>query len=255
MPLSKRLIITGDDFGLTSRNNQGIIAAHKNRVLSSTSLMVGGDAVDEAVELARQHPTLAVGLHVAFSDTKPILPAEQVPLLVQSNGYFPADDAHRSVLLSTEGRRQVAAEIDAQFRAFHAIGLPMDHVDTHRHAVLHPIFAWLLYRVAAEWKAKTIRIPWRQPSDIARRLRATALRQVARMYGMRSPDQSFSCDWSAPLLTKCLSSLPHGNTELVFHPVNAQDHMFAADLPTLLDETVRSAVTGVKLCNMREALV
>ena len=41
---------------------------HREGVLTAASLMVTGDAVDEAVELARAMPTLAVGLHVVLAD-------------------------------------------------------------------------------------------------------------------------------------------------------------------------------------------
>ena len=91
-----KLIINGDDFGLSAENNAGIIAAHRAGAVTSTSLMMGGDAVQEAIELARQHPKLVVGLHVSFSDTRPILLPELVPLLVLPKGYFRPDDAaHR----------------------------------------------------------------------------------------------------------------------------------------------------------------
>ena len=76
-----KLIINGDDFGLSAENNAGIIAAYRNGGLTGTSLMMGGDAAQAAVELARQHPKLAVGLHVSLSDTKPVLCPELVPLL------------------------------------------------------------------------------------------------------------------------------------------------------------------------------
>ena len=145
-----KLIINGDDFGLSAENNAGIIAAHRNGGLTGTSLMMGGDAAQEAIELARQHPKLAVGLHVSFSDTKPVLGPELVPLLVLSNGYFPPDDAaHRKALRSREGRRQLRAEITAQFRAFAATGLTWDHVNSHRHFHRFPPLAMMLFREAA----------------------------------------------------------------------------------------------------------
>ena len=78
----RRLIINGDDFGLSAKINAGILSAHRNGILTSASLMVGGDAAQEAVDIARRHPELAIGLHVTLSDTKPVPPPEQVSLLV-----------------------------------------------------------------------------------------------------------------------------------------------------------------------------
>lgn len=249
-----KLIINGDDFGLSAENNAGIIAAYRVGVLTSTSLMMGGDAVQEAIELAREHPNLAVGLHVSFADTKPILPPEQVPLLVQSNGYFPThDDAtHRAALRSREGRRQLRAEIEAQFRAFSMAGLGWDHVNTHRHFHRFPPLALLLFQEAASWPVKVSRIPYDPPTDTARYLRAILLWRMAAYYGLTVPDRSIGRDWSVPLLLKLLRTLPAGSTELYFHPVATNTHKYVLDLPTLLDQDVRKALAEVPIGTMGE---
>ncbi len=57
------LIVNGDDFGLASGVNEGIIEAHLNGILTSTSLMVLAPAAAEAATLAHAHPKLSVGLH------------------------------------------------------------------------------------------------------------------------------------------------------------------------------------------------
>src|SRR5260370_40312458 len=57
------LIFNADDFGASTGVNHGILACHTRGVLTSTSLMVTGRAVDEAVAISRDHPALAVGLH------------------------------------------------------------------------------------------------------------------------------------------------------------------------------------------------
>jgi predicted glycoside hydrolase/deacetylase ChbG (UPF0249 family) len=246
-----KLIINGDDFGLSAENNAGIIAAHRKGGLTSTSLMMGGDAAQEAIELARQHPKLAVGLHVSFSDTKPVLGPDLVPLLVQSNGYFPSDDAaHRKALRSREGRRQLRAEITAQFRAFAATGLTWDHVNSHRHFHRSPPLAMMLFREAERWPVKVTRIPYDPPTDPARYLRAVALRGLAAFYGLAVPDRSIGRDWSVPSLLELLRTLPHGAIELYFHPVTSNTHNYSADLPILLDERIRGALAGVSVSGM-----
>jgi chitin disaccharide deacetylase len=57
------LVVNGDDFGLARGVNEGILEAHTNGILTSTSLMVRRPAAAEAGELARAHPQLSVGLH------------------------------------------------------------------------------------------------------------------------------------------------------------------------------------------------
>jgi len=241
----RQVVVTGDDLGKTATNNAGILAAHQDGILTTACLMVGGEAVDEALDIARRHPSLAVGLHIAFSDVRPALPPEQVPLLVQSDGRFPPDDrAHKAALLTPTGRRQVQAEIAAQFRAYHASGLPWDHVNTHRHVHRHPVFAWLLFREATRWKVPMTRVPHDPPVDPVRQLRFWGLRRLATTHGMQTPDRSIGRDWTVPGLVNLLNALPDGTTELYFHP---GDPLFPADLPVLTDPGVKAAVSHVRL--------
>ncbi|MEO0560134.1 MAG: ChbG/HpnK family deacetylase, partial [Bacteroidota bacterium] len=81
------LIVNADDFGLSEPVNQGIADAHTGGIVTSTTWLAGGDAADEAVELARTAPQLEVGLHLALTDVRPV-----------------GDPAPFRSLLSTEGR-------------------------------------------------------------------------------------------------------------------------------------------------------
>src|SRR5262249_53298622 len=69
--LGKRLVVSGDDFGVAVEVNEGILRAHRDGILGQTSLMVAGDAVEHAVALARATPTLAVGLHLVLAQGRP----------------------------------------------------------------------------------------------------------------------------------------------------------------------------------------
>jgi chitin disaccharide deacetylase len=248
----RRLVITGDDLGKTTDNNAGILAAHTQGILTTACLMMGGDAVAEAIDLAHRHPTLAVGLHIAFADVRPVLPPEQVPLLVQSDGRFPPDDrAHKSALWTITGCRQVQAEIAAQFRAYAATGLRWDHVNTHRHVHRHPILAAMLFREAAKWPVRVTRVPHDPPVDPARQLRFWALRWLATHYGLQAPDRSIGRDWTAATLATLVPLLPTtGVTELYFHP---GDPLFAGDLAVLTDDQVKAAVRDCELLHGLDA--
>ena len=61
---ARRLVVTADDFGAAPEVNVAVVRAHRDGILTSTSLMVTGDAVEEAVRLARETSTLAIGLHL-----------------------------------------------------------------------------------------------------------------------------------------------------------------------------------------------
>jgi predicted glycoside hydrolase/deacetylase ChbG (UPF0249 family) len=111
----KWLIVTGDDFGITSGINRGIVQAHRDGVLTSTSLMVDRPACEEAASLGRACSTLSVGLHLELDP----------------------DDAERT-----------PAELERQFARFmELVGAAPTHVDTHHDVhhdprVLPHLLAW-----------------------------------------------------------------------------------------------------------------
>ena len=74
----KRLIVTGDDFGLSLPINEAIEQAHTNGILTTTCLMMSGAAVADAAARARRLPELGVGLHVVAVCGRPVLPIEEV---------------------------------------------------------------------------------------------------------------------------------------------------------------------------------
>jgi chitin disaccharide deacetylase len=69
----KRLYVTADDFGYSSAVNRAVIKAYREGVLRFASLMVDGDAAQEAVALAKEHPGLGVGLHLDLCRADPAL--------------------------------------------------------------------------------------------------------------------------------------------------------------------------------------
>src|SRR5215831_1337286 len=85
---SRLVVVNGDDYGYSSGVNQAIMTAHKCCILSSASLMVTESAFDEAVCLARQHPGLAVGLHLVLVCGRSALPPRDIPFLADASGRF-----------------------------------------------------------------------------------------------------------------------------------------------------------------------
>ena len=86
----KKVIVNGDDFGLHSAINRGISEAFQYGCLTSTSLMAGGAAFEEAVGLAGSLPALGVGVHLTAVAGQPVLPSEEIPSLVTAQGAFRA---------------------------------------------------------------------------------------------------------------------------------------------------------------------
>jgi len=156
-----QVIFTADDFGRSTAINQAIVQAHQRGVLTSASLMVTGEAVSEAVALARANPSLAVGLHVVVAEGRSVLPRGDVPHLVDGSGRFCADPARAGLyyFFNRQARAELAQEVRAQFERFAASGLPLSHVDGHMHLHLHPAIFPLILSLAEQYGAYGLRLP------------------------------------------------------------------------------------------------
>src|SRR5882762_2014220 len=157
----KQLIVTADDFGAAAEVNEGVERAHRDGILSAASLMVAGAAAGDAVTRAGTMPQLRVGLHLVLVEGKPVLPISAIPDLVDKTGHFRTDMARAgaAMFFRPKVRAQLAAEIEAQFAAFAATGLKLDHVNAHKHFHLHPTIAALVVKAAAAHGVKGARVP------------------------------------------------------------------------------------------------
>ncbi len=226
--------------------------------------MVGAPAAAPAVELARRLPRLAVGLHLALVEAKPVLPAAAVPDLVDGNGRFRANMAlaGAAMFLLPRVRKQMQAEIRAQFEAFRATGLTLDHVNAHKHFHLHPSILSTIIDLAAEFGVRDVRVPV-EPAAILARVEdarsgpaAVALNRWARLQGARlkraglaAPDQVFGLAWSGAVtlsrLQGLIAHLPEGVTEIYAHPATASG--FAGAAPGYRYEQELAALTSSDL--------
>ncbi len=157
----RQLIINGDDFGFSSGVNQAIIEAHEQGVLTSTSLMVTGDAFEEAVKLAKAHPALAVGLHLVLACGRSVLTPAQIPHLVDAHGNFSNQPEKAGIYyhFSTAARREIPLEIWAQLEKFRQTGLPLSHVDGHVHVHIQPVVLNHLVNLSDEFNIRSMRLP------------------------------------------------------------------------------------------------
>jgi hopanoid biosynthesis associated protein HpnK len=235
----KRLIVTADDFGLTLSVNDAIEDGHRRGILTAASLMVTGEAASDAVTRARTMPGLGVGLHLVLVDGVPVLPPEQIPDLVGTDGRFSSDLFGLGVRIfcRAAARRQVAAEIRAQLAAFRATGLALDHVNAHHHFHLHPTVQTELIRLAPEFGIKAIRVPREPPfapwraggrrfywlgAGLLEAGRAGALKRRLDAAGISCNDWIFGlADTGAMVperMLRYLENLPDGISEVYVHP-------------------------------------
>ncbi|MES2292411.1 MAG: hopanoid biosynthesis-associated protein HpnK [Pseudomonadota bacterium] len=256
----KRLIVTADDFGAAVEVNEAVERAHRHGVLTAASLMVSGAAAHDAVARARQMPSLRVGLHLVLVEGRPILPAHAVPDLVDAKGLFRSDMARAgaAMFFRPKVRAQLAAEMEAQFEAFAATGLKLDHVNAHKHFHLHPTIAALMVKMARTHGVKGARVPL-EPQAPLRRIEphrsnatvalttpfARALRARFRRAGIAAPDQVFGLAWSGAMtgarLKGLIEHLPDGLSEIYLHPAtgaypgSAPGYAYVEELRALTD--------------------
>lgn len=242
--------------------------------------MVAAPAAADAARRARAMPGLRVGLHLVLVEGPAVLPRAAIPDLVDSGGRFPSGQARLGVryFFRPGIRRQLAAEIRAQFNAFAATGLPLDHADAHKHMHLHPTVGRLMLAIGAEHGLPAVRIPAELPAALAAcgqetgwgaaamRAWCGVLRRQARRAGLRVNDQVFGLAWSGHMTAarlRCLAAhLPPGLTEIYFHPASRRDPALAALMPdyeheaeldALLDPGVRAAFADVALTTYSDA--
>jgi chitin disaccharide deacetylase len=226
--------------------------------------MVGAPATAGAVEMARRLPRLAVGLHLALTDATPVLPPSAVPDLVDRAGRFRADMARSgaAMFFLPHVKKQMRAEIRAQFEAFRTTGLKLDHVTAHKHFHLHPSILSAVIEFAKEFGAKAVRAPLEPAAIVARidgarpALSASALAPLARLQrarlkqaGFAAPDQVFGLAWSGAMtearLIGLIAHLPDGVSEIYTHPATSSG--FAGAAPGYRYEEELAALTSPDL--------
>ena len=245
----RRAIFSADDFGLSVAVNEGIERAHREGILSTASLMVAGDAAADVIRRALAMPGLRVGLHLVAIEGPAILPPADIAALVDGEGRFPSDQLGLGLRygFSRGARRQLAKEVEAQYRAFAASGLPLDHANAHKHMHLHPFVGRLLIDRGLEHGLRAVRIP-AEPAAVMTRLgvrqglgaRALLgwtqmLRRQARQAGLLTNDHAFGIAWSGGMtedrLLRLVPALPPGLSEIYFHPAGRRDPLLDRLMP------------------------
>jgi hopanoid biosynthesis associated protein HpnK len=245
----KRVIFSADDFGMSEAVNEGIERAHREGILEQASLMVAGAAAEDAVRRARSMPSLRVGLHLVVIEGPAVSPPAAIPDLVDARGQFPSDQLGLGIryFFRPRIRRQLAREIEAQFEAFQATGLTLDHANAHKHMHLHPTVGGMLIDIGKRFGLTTVRVPSEPPAIMAA-LGATVglgdralyawtqlLRARINRAGLLANDHCFGLAWSGHMtrdrVRALLTMLPEGVSEIYFHPAAARDALLRGLMP------------------------
>jgi hopanoid biosynthesis associated protein HpnK len=246
---ARRLIVCADDFGRDGAINEAVETAHRDGILTCASLMVTAPATADAVARARRLPGLRVGLHLVLVDGIPASSSALLGSLVRRDGRFD-DNLLRAGLrwfLLPGMRRRLATEIAAQFAAFRATGLTLDHINAHKHMHVHPTVARLIVEIGRDFGLRAVRLPY-EPTQVLRRAfpgerhlvpmfppAAAALRWRINRAGLAGNDYLFGMAWSGAMIEeRLLGLLPHlplGTSELYCHPATRETCGLVAAMP------------------------
>jgi len=247
----RKLVVNADDFGFTRDVNQGIIEAHRNGILTATTIMSDGAAFDDAVRLARENPTLDIGVHLVLVGQPP----------------FPMTVAQliRAVLL---GRIRIYEELSAQVRKVLDAGLQPSHLDTHKHTHLLPPVLDAVARISDEFKIPWVRRPFDfplQPGGVSWKKRAVSrafglvrrrFERVLTRHGCRSTDHfagfQITGNFDAADVAELIRALPEGSTEFMCHPGICTAELRAAR--TRLKESREQELRALTAPEVRNAL-
>ena len=283
---ARSLIVTADDFGLSREVNEAVEEAHRDGVLTCASLVVTGEAAEDAVARARRLPGLGVGLHLAMLDAPAALGRDQIPdLLEPGRDYLASTPAvtGAKIAMLTSVRRQARAEMAAQFELFAKTGLPLDHVDGHWHFHQHPtLVGMLIHDMAKAHAVRAVRVPnepalasWRAAGRQGlggRWLTAAAHAPLwASMRGRLNRAGIASNDWffglndggrlTPELLLGFIANMPAGVSEIGAHPASAPlsgpfapppHWQGARELAALIDPDVKAAARAVGLARFSD---
>ncbi|MBU6448590.1 MAG: hopanoid biosynthesis-associated protein HpnK [Rhodospirillales bacterium] len=243
----RQVFFSADDFGLTETVNEAVELANRKGCLTQASLMVAAPAAADAVRRAKMLPGLKVGLHLVLVDGDSMLGHARLPHITGPDGRFSANQAALGVryFFSLAARRQLRAEIEAQFAAFAATGLELHHADAHKHFLLHPTIARMMIEVGRKYGLKRLRVPAEPPEVMAALGERVSLGERAlygwtkllrwQARGLELPDQVFGIKWSGHMtrerIARLLEHLPEGRTEIYTHPATRRDEALLKLMP------------------------
>jgi predicted glycoside hydrolase/deacetylase ChbG (UPF0249 family) len=207
----KLLIVNADDFGFTRDVNDGIIEAHRHGILTAATLMANGTDFHHAHLLAKDYPSLDVGVHLVLAGERALSrPAKSLP------------DSPYGLLW--DNSLDVYREMDLQIRRVLDAGIQPTHLDTHKHTHILPKVARALARLAHAYQIPWVRRPLpRLGCWSARILQRAGCRMTDHFAGFRETGRL-----DTPELIRLLRRLPDGLTELMVHPGFCRDALLAA---------------------------
>jgi predicted glycoside hydrolase/deacetylase ChbG (UPF0249 family) len=271
-----RLVVNADDFGLTPAISRGILRAHRDGIVTSTSLLGNVVDLDGARAMLAEVPQLGVGVHLALTGGAPVSPPAGIPSLVTSDGRFHVrgQDFITAWMRGRVSADDVQRELDAQVSRIRDAGITVDHLDTHRHLGFLPVVGRAVEAVARRHGIAGVRSAVERPTlawvtEPRRGLEAGMLTGLAwltrrQLGALRYGPQSWGYVEAGHLdeirILEILGRLGPGPHELICHPgeedpeaagvEEAGRYHRTGELTSLTSEKVRRAIgrRAITLC-------
>jgi hopanoid biosynthesis associated protein HpnK len=269
----KRIIITADDFGLSSGVNNAVEQGWRNGLLTCASLMPGEAGFKEAVRIAKRNPGLQVGLHLTLVQGHAVLPPEKIPALVDAKGNFSDNPvaAGFRYFMDRGLYCQLKREIEAQIVRVLDAGIALSHLDGHLNIHLHPtvfrILAELMPRYGiSSFRLSQERLPENLRIDGSRRFGKTVetfifdrltsharpeLDRLGISYAGEVKGVLSSGRMTEEYILTTLDNLQDGLTEFYFHPGVLPDAEITRRMPDYRHQEELAAIISP---NVRERL-
>lgn len=270
-----RLIINADDFGSFEGVNRAVEKSIREGALRSTTIMAGGNAFDDAVEVARRNPSLGVGVHLTLVRGRPVLTKDEIPSLVDENGMFYEDYGAfiKKYLTGRVSLDEIRSELSAQIRKAEAAKIDITHVDSHQHMHVLPGILGIVIGIARDAGIKAMRVPSASiflgsaTNGIGQLIGRTGLftlseiaRMRAKLAHINSPEHFDGIvageAVSEEYMMYAIENLHGGTTEIMVHPGDDNaalqksadwEHDFEKELNSITSEKVMKLIESKKV--------
>lgn len=248
-----KLIVNGDDFGLTIGVSKGIIDAIKNGIMTDTTAMANMQHFEESIKMAKDNGINQMGIHLTLTCGKPVLDATEVPSLVNENGDFYKKPDYVPKEISMD---ELEKELRAQINKFLATNMKLNHIDGHHHFY---IYDERMFRLVVSL-AKEFKVPVRCPSN--------KFMNIIKEFDVKSPDfmlgDFYEENTTEDHIIKRIKELKHIEVlEIMAHPAVIDNELTnitsyleyrTKELNTLKSETLKEFIknNNIELINFSQ---
>jgi predicted glycoside hydrolase/deacetylase ChbG (UPF0249 family) len=225
------LIVNADDYGMTQEISRAVLLAHREGIVTSTSVLANGAAFAETARWLDDAPGLGVGVHLAaVGGDRPLLSPREIPTLCDRDGRLPR--SWHQLLLLRPDPDDLSRELAAQIERVRELGRPVTHLDAHQHVHLWPRLGDVVIALAQKFGIPAIRVPrsrgrrltgaavWALSRNLACKAKAAGLAYTDAFAGF---DEAGRLEWPRLEHTIRVLGRAHGSAELCVHPGLGQD--------------------------------